>query len=98
MLWMAAELKKDNPELEIVLTDLYPNLPAFERISKLHPGISFESRSIDARKVLSHSESLRDSGWEQRFTRSIYLANSSSVSSEVDSDRPYITLTINFSI
>ena len=30
LIWLNSELKKDIPDLKIVLTDFYPNIPAFQ--------------------------------------------------------------------
>ena len=34
LIWLNSELKKDIPELKIVLTDFYPNIPAFKLTKK----------------------------------------------------------------
>ncbi|NNL00671.1 MAG: hypothetical protein HKP39_00205 [Eudoraea sp.] len=51
LLWLNAELKKTIPELKILLTDYYPNIPAFEYTLKQANNFEFVTQSIDARNV-----------------------------------------------
>lgn len=49
LICLAKELKKDNPNLQITLTDFYPNIKAFEQLQGEVPNIfSFEKLSVDA--------------------------------------------------
>jgi hypothetical protein len=46
-----SQLRKELPELKIILTDLYPNQPAIIRIRNLDNNITYLNQSIDARRV-----------------------------------------------
>ncbi|MEC3908169.1 hypothetical protein VOI54_14150 [Tamlana sp. 2201CG12-4] len=59
LLWLNSELKKTIPELKIVLTDYFPNIPAFKHISKKSDNFTFVSESVDARNVPKELEGLR---------------------------------------
>jgi ubiquinone/menaquinone biosynthesis C-methylase UbiE len=49
---LANHLKAKENNIKIILTDYYPNIPAFERTQKFHPEvISFEEKSVDAMNV-----------------------------------------------
>lgn len=58
-LWLNSELKKDNPSLQILLTDYYPNIKAFERTKKLADNIDYVKTSVDARNVPKELKGLR---------------------------------------
>lgn len=51
LLWLNSELKKDIPNLKIVLTDFYPNISAFEFTKKQSDNFEFITKPIDARNV-----------------------------------------------
>ena len=58
-----AELKKNIPDLEIMLTDFYPNIPAFEFAKKQAENFMFVEKPIDARNVPAELEGLRTQFW-----------------------------------
>ncbi|MBT8179993.1 MAG: hypothetical protein KJO53_00245, partial [Eudoraea sp.] len=51
LLWLNSELKRTIPDLKILLTDYYPNIPAFEYTLKQANNFEFVTQSIDARNV-----------------------------------------------
>ena len=51
LLWLNSELKRTIPELKIMLTDYYPNIPAFEYTLKQANNFEFTTKSVDARNV-----------------------------------------------
>lgn len=51
LLWLNSELKKSIPDLKIILTDYYPNIPAFEYTQLQAVNIEFITTSVDARDV-----------------------------------------------
>ncbi len=53
------ELLKKHPNLKILLTDFYPNLPAFEYTNSQSPNITYSSDPIDARNVPNELKGLR---------------------------------------
>jgi len=59
LIWLNQELKKDNPELKILLTDYFPNIPAFEHTKKQAGNFEFISTSVDARNVPKELKGLR---------------------------------------
>ncbi|WP_250434496.1 hypothetical protein [Hanstruepera flava] len=59
LLWLNSELIKDIPDLKIILTDYYPNIPAFEYTKKQADNFEFISVSIDARNVPKELKGLR---------------------------------------
>lgn len=59
LIWLNAELKKDFPDLKIMLTDYYPNIPAFELTKKKADNFEFITESIDARNVPKNLNGLR---------------------------------------
>ncbi len=59
LLWLAGELKKAKPDLEIVLTDLYPNIASFEDIEHRTTVFSYHREPIDAKKVPKSLAGLR---------------------------------------
>lgn len=59
LLWLNSELKKRIPELKILLTDYYPNIPAFEYTKAKTDNIDFIATSIDAKNVPDSLKGLR---------------------------------------
>lgn len=59
LIWLNSELKKDIPDLKIVLTDFYPNIPAFEYTQKQADNFDFITTPVDARDVPSDLKGLR---------------------------------------
>lgn len=59
LLWLNQELRKEIPNLHIILTDYYPNLTAFERTRKLADNFEYIPTSVDARKVPAHLQGFR---------------------------------------
>ena len=51
LIWLNSILKEDIPNLKIVLTDLYPNIPAFKLTKKKAENFEFIEKSVDARRV-----------------------------------------------
>lgn len=56
---LSARLQKDHPDLKIILTDYYPNLKAFEYVSKQAPNFKYETNSVDARNVPQQLKGVR---------------------------------------
>ncbi len=59
LIWLNEELKKSNLDIKILLTDYYPNIPAFEHTKNLSLNIDFIETSVDARDVPEELEGLR---------------------------------------
>jgi hypothetical protein len=59
LLWLNSELLKEVPDIKITLTDLYPNIRAFEYTKKQAPNFEFIREPVDARKVPSGLKGLR---------------------------------------
>ena len=59
LFWLNSELKKDIPELKIVLKDFYPNIPAFKRTKKKADNFEFIDKPIHARNVPRELKGLR---------------------------------------
>jgi hypothetical protein len=59
LIWLNSELKKDISDLKIILTDFYPNIPAFRLTKKKADNFEFIENPIDARKVPAELEGLR---------------------------------------
>ncbi|WP_109301358.1 hypothetical protein [Aquimarina sp. AU474] len=57
--WLNSELKKDIPDLKIILTDFYPNIPAFRLTKKKADNFEFIDRPVDARNVPTELKGLR---------------------------------------
>lgn len=51
LLWLATELKKENANLQIVLTDLYPNQTAFNNAAKSLPYFTYHNQPVNATNV-----------------------------------------------
>lgn len=59
LLWINEELKKNNPDLKILLTDFYPNTNAFEYTKKQSDNFDFIKTPVDARDVPKELKGLR---------------------------------------
>lgn len=59
LIWLNRELKKEIPNLKIILTDYYPNFPAFEYTKKQSDNFEYYSKPVDARNVPSELKGLR---------------------------------------
>lgn len=59
LIWLNSELKKDIPDLKILLTDFYPNIPAFKLTKKKADNFEFIEEPIDARNVPLELKGLR---------------------------------------
>ena len=59
LIWLNEELKRNNPDLKILLTDFYPNISAFEHTKEIAKNIDFVKKSIDARNVPNELKGLR---------------------------------------
>ncbi len=59
LIWLNAELKKDLPDLKIILTDLYPNISAFNFTKASADNFEYIEKPVDARNVPSHLKGLR---------------------------------------
>ncbi len=59
LIWLSDELRKKNPDLKILLTDYYPNIPAFKRTTETSDVFDFLEESIDARDVPEKLKGLR---------------------------------------
>ncbi|MCD6544049.1 MAG: hypothetical protein J7K34_06030 [Flavobacteriaceae bacterium] len=59
LLWISEELQKSNPDLQIILTDLYPNIATFEYTKQQGRNFDYVSESVDARDVPNDLKGLR---------------------------------------
>jgi len=59
LIWLNSELSKSIQELQIVLTDYYPNLESFKYSKSQAPNIDFVSEPVDARNVPYSLKGLR---------------------------------------
>jgi len=59
LIWLNSELKKEIPELKIILTDFYPNIPAFKFTKRKADNFEYIEKPIDARNVPSELKGLR---------------------------------------
>jgi len=59
LIWLNEELKKENMNLKILLTDYYPNISTFEHIKNQSDNFDFVNTSIDARNVSKELRGLR---------------------------------------
>ncbi|GLU42613.1 hypothetical protein Musp01_02370 [Muricauda sp. NBRC 101325] len=59
LLWLNSELKKEIPDLNITLTDFYPNIPAFEYTKAQADNFKYVSTPVDARNVPENLKGLR---------------------------------------
>ncbi len=51
LIWLNSELKKNNPDLKILLTDYFPNISAFEYTKRKSNNFEFIERPVDAKNV-----------------------------------------------
>jgi len=58
-IWLNEELRKDVPDLKIWMTDLYPNISAFEFSKRKADNFEYISEPVDAREVPTHLKGLR---------------------------------------
>ncbi|WP_430404589.1 hypothetical protein [Fluviicola sp.] len=56
---LSKRLEEKHPNLEIVLTDYYPNLKAFEYVSKQATNFKYETKPVDARNVPGQLKGVR---------------------------------------
>ena len=59
LIWLNSELKKKIPDLKIILTDYYPNIPAFENTKSVADNFEYVTESVDARNVPTELNGLR---------------------------------------
>jgi len=59
LIWLNEELKKNNPDIKILLTDYYPNISAFEHTKETSENFDFVNTSIDARNVPKELNGIR---------------------------------------
>lgn len=58
-IWLNSELLNAVPDLKILLTDYYPNIPAFQQTQQASENFKFEENSVDARHVPNDLKGLR---------------------------------------
>jgi len=59
LIWLNSELKKDIPNLKIILTDFYPNIPAFKFTKKKADNFEYVEKPVDARNIPKELKGLR---------------------------------------
>lgn len=59
LITLSGHLKEAHPGVSIVLTDYYPNIPAFERTVKQSDVFTYYKHSVDARNVPAELKGLR---------------------------------------
>lgn len=59
LIWLNEELKKDIPELKIILTDFYPNIKAFQYTKEQADNFDFIEAPVDARNVPEELKGMR---------------------------------------
>jgi ActR/RegA family two-component response regulator len=59
LLWLNEQLKKDHPELKIILTDYFPNISAFEYTKQQASNFEYIKTPVDARDVPRELTGLR---------------------------------------
>lgn len=59
LIWLNNELRKNNPGLKILLTDYFPNIPAFEHTRKKADNFEFIKTPVDAKNVPENLKGLR---------------------------------------
>jgi len=59
LIWLNSELKKTIPDLEITLTDFFPNISAFEYTKKSSNNFNYIETPIDVKNVPNHLKGLR---------------------------------------
>ncbi len=59
LIWLNRELKKAIPDLKIILTDFYPNIPAFKFTKTKADNFEYVDKAVDARNVPAELTGLR---------------------------------------
>jgi len=59
LIWLNSELKKNIPDLKIILTDFYPNIPAFKYTKKKADNFEYVEKPVDARNVPTDLKGLK---------------------------------------
>lgn len=59
LIWLNSELLKSMPDLKIILTDFYPNIPAFRFTTTKASNFEFITTPVDARNVPAGLKGLR---------------------------------------
>ncbi len=59
LIWLNSVLKKEIPNLKIVLTDYYPNISAFKFTKKQADNFEYVEKSVDARNVPNELNGMR---------------------------------------
>ncbi|GAA4277426.1 hypothetical protein [Aquimarina mytili] len=59
LIWLNTELKKDIPDLKIMLTDYYPNIQAFEHTKEQAKNFEYRETPVDARNVPEELKGVR---------------------------------------
>jgi len=59
LLWISEALQKENPDLQIIMTDLYPNITAFEYTKQQGKNFEYIAESVDARDIPKKLKGLR---------------------------------------
>ncbi|MCZ2356444.1 MAG: hypothetical protein LC115_07115 [Bacteroidia bacterium] len=59
LIWLNSELIKDIPNLQVMLTDYYPNISAFKFAKEQADNFEFIEESVDARNVPTELKGLR---------------------------------------
>ena len=59
LLWISEALQKENPDLQIIMTDLYPNITAFEYTKQQSKNFEYIAESVDARDIPKKLKGLR---------------------------------------
>ena len=57
--WIVGELQKTKPSLKVVMTDLYPNIPAFKYTKERSENFDYLDYPVDARNVPGDLKGLR---------------------------------------
>lgn len=59
LIWLNTELKKDNPDFKVLLTDYFPNISAFEYTKQQADNFDYIKTPVDARNVPENLIGLR---------------------------------------
>lgn len=59
LIWLNQDIKKTIPDLKIILTDYYPNIPAFQYTKKQADNFEYTTNRVDARNVPSELKGVR---------------------------------------
>lgn len=59
LIWISEVLQKINPDLQVILTDLYPNIVAFEYTKQRGKNFEYRKNPVDARDVPDDLKGLR---------------------------------------